>query len=77
MTVTESGGSTNVTEGGATDGYDIALTTTPAGTVSITVTADAQSEVSVDGVNYYPQLTFNRTDASPRTITVRPIDDAD
>jgi predicted extracellular nuclease len=77
VTITESGGSTDVSETGpSTDTYEIALDTTPAGNVEITVTADAQTEVSSNGVNFFSSVALNFADTTPATITVRAIDDA-
>ncbi len=71
----DTGGSIATTESGTTDTYTITLDTTPSGSVSITTTADAQSEVSLNGVDFAPSQTFSRSDTSSQTITVRAIDD--
>jgi len=74
----QSGGSTDVTEGGAADTYSIALNTLPAGDVQITVTADVQSEVSLDGTNFFPSAVLAFTSlngTTPQTVSVRAIDD--
>ncbi len=47
--LTESGGSTDVTEGGATDNYEIVLSTAPAADVTVTVNPDGQSVISTAG----------------------------
>lgn len=65
-----------VAEGGAKDTYTVALDTVPAGAVEITVTADAQTEVSLDGSSFANSQSFSRTDTSTQTITVRATDDA-
>ncbi len=69
VTVTEVGGSTGITEGGVTDTYTIALTTTPSSNVTITLTPDADCTVSPAG-----PLVFSSTAA--QTITVTAVDDA-
>ena len=72
VTVTESAGSTDVTEGGATDTYDIVLDARPIGTVTITLTPDAEVDVSPN------PLTFTTGDwSSPQTVTVTAVDDPD
>ncbi len=74
--LTESAGDTLVSEGKLTDTYDVALTTIPAGAVEITATADAETELSLDGVNFSSSVTFTRADTTAQTITIRAIDDA-
>ena len=76
VTVTPSGAGTDVTEEGATDSYTIALDTVPTGPVEITVSADSQSEISLDGTTFAPSVTFTRTDTTAQTVTVRAVDDA-
>ena len=70
VTITESGGSTNVTEGGATDTYTVVLTSEPIDIVTVTVTPDSQ--VSVGGGAGTPITAM--FDASnwdvPQTVTV-------
>lgn len=76
VTITESSGSTDVDETGpTTDTYTIALNTTPAGSVTITATADADTEVSNDGINFGTTAAVVLTDTTPATITVRAVDD--
>ncbi len=71
VTVTESGGSTDVAEGGANDTYDVVLDAKPTGAVSITVSPD--SDVSVD----QGSLTFTTLDwSTPQTVTVSAVDDS-
>ena len=70
VTVTESGGSTAVTEGGATDTYTLVLTSQPSSNVTVTVTPDAQVTVSPSG------LTFTPTNWNvAQTVTVAAVDD--
>lgn len=75
VTITQTGGSTSVVEGGATDTYTIALNTTPVGAVDIAIAADAQTEISIDGINFSSSVTVSLTSTTPQTITVRAIDD--
>ncbi|RJQ08369.1 MAG: S-layer homology domain-containing protein [Bacillota bacterium] len=80
VVVTESGGATAVREGGLTDTYIIALSTQPAGTVTVTVTPDGQLTVDCGTGPGSPgvagQVTFTTSDWSdPRTITVAAADD--
>jgi predicted extracellular nuclease len=75
VTVLQSGGSTQVAEGGSTDTYTIGLNTAPAGAVTIQVTADSQIEISANGSIFAQTLTIALTSTSSVTITVRAIDD--
>jgi hypothetical protein len=75
VTVVPSGGGMNISEAGASETYTIALKSVPTAVVEITVTADAQSQVSVDGVIFAASVKFNRSDTTAQTITVRAIDD--
>ena len=69
--VTESRGSTDITEAGVNDTYDVVLDSAPSGTVTITVSPDAQ--VTVDK----PTLTFTTSDWSvAQTVTVTAVNDA-
>ena len=78
--ISQSGGTTDVDEDGALDTYTLALGATPAnGQVVVTLAADAQLQVSVDGINFAAQtnLIFNVESALiPQTVTVRAVDDA-
>ncbi|PHS05920.1 MAG: hypothetical protein COA78_14865, partial [Blastopirellula sp.] len=81
VTITETGGSTMVGESGlvggsVTDTYTLALNTVPSSTVQITVTADTQTEVSLDGTNFFPSVVVSRSNTSAQTITVRGLDDS-
>lgn len=71
VTITESGGSTNVTEGGATDTYTIRLDTVPTATVTISFNTGSQ-------INAIANLTFldDPTALNPQTVTVTATDDA-
>ncbi len=78
VTVTQSAGSTEVTEGGITDSYTLQLNTLPTSNVDVTVTADTQAEVSLDGTNFAATqiLTFTNVNGqTPQIVTVRAVDD--
>lgn len=69
--VAEDGGSTAVTEGGATDTYSAVLTSEPTGNVTITPAPGSQLTVSP------ASLTFTVSDWNiPQTVTIAAIDDA-
>jgi hypothetical protein len=71
LQITQSGGSTNVTEGAATDSYTVALTSRPTANVTITVSPDSQ--VSADKTT----LTFTPSNWNlAQTVTVTAVDDA-
>lgn len=74
-TIAETNGSTHVAEAGATDTYQIALNTVPTGPVQVTVTAGAQTEVSLDGTTFAPTLVLTFTDTAPQWLAVRAVDD--
>ena len=70
MTLSESAGSTDVAEGGATDTYDVVLDAAPFSTVTITMSADAQVTTSPS------TLTFTTSDwSAAQTVTVTAVDD--
>ncbi len=72
VTVTQSGGTTLLTEGGATDSYTLVLTAQPTDDVVVTITPNAQVEISV------PTVTFTNANwSTPQTVTVTAVDDAD
>ena len=73
--IAESDGFTSVAEGGATDTFDIALDSIPTAAVDFTVTTDFQTEVSINGFDFFSSVMFSRTETNPQTITVRAIDD--
>ena len=71
VTITQSGGSTAVTEGGATDTYTVVLTGEPTANVTITPSPDSQLTASP------PSLTFNISNwSTPQTVTVTAVNDA-
>ena len=70
VTVTESDGSTQVTEGGSTDSYTIVLDAPPSSDATISVSPDAQTSVSP------AFLTFTSSNYSTaQTVTVTAVDD--
>ncbi|MEZ6125267.1 MAG: NF038122 family metalloprotease [Planctomycetaceae bacterium] len=74
--VTESGGSTDVAEGGATDSYTIVLATVPTDDVTVTVTPDGQIDLG-SGAGVAVVLTFTvGTWDTPQTVTVTAVDDS-
>jgi len=79
--VAHTGSNTLVGEGAlqpAIDTYTVSLTTAPTAAVTITVAADAQTQVSVDGTNFATSqtVTFATGDNSAKTVTVKAVDDA-
>jgi hypothetical protein len=71
VTISQSGGSTAVTEGGATDNYTVVLTGEPTANVTITPTPGSQLTVSP------PSLTFTISNwSTPQTVTVTAVNDA-
>jgi len=76
VTVTESGGSTDVTEGGPTDTYTVVLTTQPTATVTITVDPDDQTDLG-SGAGVAITLPFTTGNwGTAQTVTVTAVDDA-
>ena len=72
VTVTQSGGTTAVTEGAAPDTFDVVLTSQPTGDVTITFNPGTQVTT-----NPAPTLTFTSLNwNAPRTVTVTAVDDA-
>lgn len=61
----------------ATDTYTVGLTTAPTAPVTITITADPQTKVSVDGTNFATTqtLTFATGVTAAKTVTVQAADD--
>ncbi len=80
FSIVQSGGTTDVDEDGVTDSYTIALGAVPgSGQVEISIAADAQVEISLDGVDFVSQTNIFFTvenSAAPQTVTVRAVDDA-
>jgi len=74
ITVTESGGSTAVTEGGATDSFTVALTAQPASDVVLNVTSNDTSSMTVSPAT----LTFTSANwNTTQTVTVTAPEDVD
>ena len=71
VTVTETGGSTDVTEGGAADNYDVVLDLEPSGTVTVTVTPDSEVTLNTTTLTF---LTSNWS--TPQTVSVTAVNDA-
>ena len=69
--IVESGGSTDVAEGGATDTYSVRLATQPAADVTISFAPDAQVQASASTLTFTSQDWF-----TPQTVTVTAVDDA-
>ncbi len=63
-------------EGNGTDSYALALNTTPAGSVTVQITADPQVEVSVNAGPFAATASLTLTDKTPKSVTVRALDDA-
>ena len=69
--VSESGGATSVTEGGATDTYTVTLSRAPSADVNINITTDSQVSVSP------ASLTFTTANwDTPQTVTVTAVNDS-
>lgn len=74
--VTPTEGDTLVGESApVTDIYSLRLNTAPAGPVTVRATADGQTEVSADGVNFGATADVVFTDLLPRAVTVRAVND--
>ncbi|MEL6915487.1 MAG: ExeM/NucH family extracellular endonuclease [Pseudomonadota bacterium] len=73
-----SDGGVNVAEEGqTTDSFGLQLATDPTAPVSVTVTADAQTEISGDGVTFAGSVVVDLLDSTTVTnIFVRAVDDA-
>jgi subtilisin family serine protease len=70
LKITETGGSTNITEGGATDTYQIQLSSQPTANVTVSIASDSQSTATPVSLNFTPS-NWN----TAQTITVTAIDD--
>ncbi|MCP4890949.1 MAG: hypothetical protein GY904_30685, partial [Planctomycetaceae bacterium] len=75
VVITQSGGSTNVSEAGAQDSYQITLNTAPVSPVVFTINADSQTEISLDNATFSDELIITKTNTSATTIFVRAVDD--
>lgn len=71
--ITESGSSTDVTEDGATDTYDIVLSDPPATGTTVRVDITSNAQVSTSPTTYVEFDEFNWN--TPQTVTVTAVDD--
>lgn len=71
VTVTQTDGTTDVTEGGATDSLDVRLNTQPTADVTVTLTPDAQTTLITTTLTFTP-ATWN----IPQPVTVTAVDDS-
>jgi len=71
VTIIQSGGSTTVTEGGATDSYTVVLDTPPTANVTITINPGTQVTVVPASLTFTP-ANWN----TAQTVTVTAVDDA-
>jgi hypothetical protein len=60
---------------GDTITYTVGLTKAPTETIPVEITAQIQTEISLDGVTFSDTLTVDLSDTSLQTITVRALDD--
>ncbi|MEC5126218.1 Calx-beta domain-containing protein, partial [Verrucomicrobiales bacterium BCK34] len=75
IVVTETGGSTDATEGGATDTIEVSLNAFPGSNVTVTVTPDPEVDLGA-GAGVAVTLTFTPTDATtPQIVSVTAFDD--
>jgi hypothetical protein len=71
-----SGGSTDVSESGATDTYSVLLNTMPTGNVTVQITADPQLQISTNaGASFSSSAMLTFANTTPRQVTVRALDD--
>jgi hypothetical protein len=70
VVITQSGGSTDVTEGGSTDSYTLVLTSQPTANVSIALTPNAQVTAATSPV-VFTTANWN----TPQSVTVTAVDD--
>ncbi len=76
VAIEQSGGTTQVQEGGTSDTYTITLLSEPIGPVALAIATDGQIEVSDDGVTFADALTLDLSADPSQTIQVRAVDDA-
>lgn len=72
VVITETDGETAVSEGGATDSFDVVLTSEPTADVVVTLTSDAQVQLSSRVLTFTP-ANWNVA----QTVVVTAVDDAD
>ncbi|MEG4806375.1 choice-of-anchor Q domain-containing protein, partial [Microcoleus sp. F8-D1] len=70
VNITQSSGSTDITEGGITDSYTVVLNSQPTSDVTITINPDSQSTSSVNSITF-TSANWN----TPQTVTVTAVDD--
>ncbi|MEM7313776.1 MAG: choice-of-anchor B family protein, partial [Planctomycetota bacterium] len=75
--VNANGSAVIVEEGGVDDSYELQLDQDPGGSVTVQVTADSESLVSLDGVAFSNSVSVVFTDTTVDTIYVRAADDSD
>ncbi|MEM9219266.1 MAG: malectin domain-containing carbohydrate-binding protein, partial [Cyanobacteria bacterium P01_F01_bin.150] len=71
IVVLQSNGTTQVVENGASDTYELVLTTQPAGDVTINIQVDAQVNTDIDSVTFTSGNWY-----IPQTVTVSAVNDA-
>lgn len=76
VTVTQSGGNTRATEGGAGDDYTIVLTVQPAANVTITVNPGSQLSATPASLVFSAACPGATCWSTPRTVTLAAVDDA-
>ncbi len=76
VNITESSGSTNVTEGGASDNYDVVLNSNTYAEVAITITPDNQINLGAGGGTPVTKTFTSDNWSAPQTVTVTAVDDA-
>jgi hypothetical protein len=77
LLLSQSDGSTDVTEGGASDSFDVALSTLPSNDVTVTLTPGADVDLG-SGAGVAIDLSFTTVDGtSAQTVTVTAFDDSD
>jgi len=73
VTITESGGSSDIAEGGATDTYDVVLDTQPQVGTTVTIAIASSDGQTITDTN---SLVFNESDWNvPQTVTITAVDD--
>jgi predicted outer membrane repeat protein len=73
--VTASANNTELTEGSVIDSYSLSLNSQPTDAVTVTASADYQTEISLDGVNYAETQAVILPDTMPQTVYVQAKDD--
>ena len=77
LLLSQSGGSTDAIEGGATDSFDVSLSTLPSDDVTITLTPNADVDLG-SGAGVAIDLSFTAVNGtSAQTVTVTAFDDSD